>query len=691
VGDAKPQAGRQPVLIVDDDAVSRKILAQAMDKAGFYAEVLASGQEALAWLMSGNQASIVLLDLVMPPPDGYAVLRAMRASAELRETPVVVLTAVDADEEVTRAFDMGADDFVRKPFKTAELIARIRSQLRMRDFVEALERRERDARVVLELTQTLSSTLDFRNILYTVVRRIADVARVDRCSIVLVRDESQVGYVVAASDDRELRDLPIDLSKYPEIRRVLETGEPLFVDDTSTDPVFDLVRSELPATSFRWLACLPITYEEKPLGVLFLRRREPHRARDHELWVARTVANATAIALRNASIMQNLREQTRESTYARFEAERRIRALEPYADFFHASADGIMVLDTEALVLFSNPRAREILGRSEIELSRTTLTQLLVPEHEPKLRAVLADLFGSRPRMKDEQPPTQDLVALVGNERRTLAVNFVVMDAEETALLTFRDVTQDRATEAELTKTKEFLERVIDSSVDAIISADMGGNVLLFNRAAEKVFRYSAAEVVGQISVRDLYPAGVAREVMLLMRGKEYGGNGRLERYQTEVVASDGTRVPVQISAALIVDRGVPIGSVGVMTDLRDRLRMEASLAAAQEELRAREKQALIAELAGAAAHELNQPLTSVLGFAEIIRRRAKDGQPHLREMEALAAEAERMAEIVRKIGKITKYETMAYVGESKIIDLDRSSAGEDSSRNRSTQPPKEP
>lgn len=677
----------QSVLIVDDDAISRRVLAQALGKAGFRTEVLTSGQEALSWLMSGNVPAIVLLDLVMPPPDGYAVLRAIRASDELREVPVVVLTAVDADEEVTRAFDMGADDFVRKPFKTAELVARIRSQLRMREFVEALEQRERDARVVLELTQTLSSTLDFRNILYTVVRRIADVARVDRCSIVLVRDASQVGYVVAASDDRELRDLPIDLSKYPEIRRVLETGEPLLVEDTSTDPVFDLVRSALPAASFRWLACLPLTYEDKPLGVLFLRRREPHRAKDHELWVAKTVASATAIALRNASIMQNLREQTRESTYARFEAERRIRALEPYADFFHSSADGIVVLDAEGVVLFSNPRAREILGRSEIELSRKSLADILADEDQPKLRSLLGDLFGSRPR-RIGQPATQDLVALVGAERRVLDVSCVVMEADETALFTFRDVTQERATEAELTKTKEFLERVIDSSLDAIISVDMTGAVLLFNRAAEKVFGYQASQVVGHINVRDLYPFGVSREIMRLIRGPDHGGPGRLERYHTEVVASDGSRVPVSISAALIVDRGVPIGSVGVMTDLRDRLRMEASLAAAQEELRTREKQALIAELAGAAAHELNQPLTSVLGYAEIIRRRAKEGQPHLREMESLAAEAERMAEIVRKIGKITKYETMAYVGEAKIIDLDRSSA-EESSR-RSSKPPKD-
>ncbi len=667
-----PVPSDPPVLIIDDDAVSRRVLAQVLERTGFEVVVLASGEDGIAWLAQ-NQAAIVLLDLMMPAPDGYAVLRVLRASPKTRDLPVVVLTALDAEEEVSRAFEMGADDFVRKPFKAAELVARIRSQLRLRDSVDALARRERDARVVLELTQALSSTLDFRSILYTVVRRIADVARVDRCSIVLVREEGKVGYVVAASDDRELRDLPIDLSKYPEIRRVLETGEPLIIEDSSTDPVFQQVT--LPVGSFRSLVCIPIIYEEKPLGVLFLRGRSPHRPADHELWVARTVASATAIALRNARIMQSLRDQTRESTYARFEAERRIRALEPYADFFHASADGSVVLEPDGTILFSNPRAREILGAAEADLSRISFFDLVASEDRARVHGIVDELFEKKPRPRGTAPRVADVVVQVTPElRRTVAASFVAMEGEETALLTFRDVTQERATERELTKTKEFLELVIESSVDAIISADTKGNVLLFNRAAERCFGYSAAEMIGKGNVRDLYEPGGARELMKMIRDDGHGGPGRLEGHRTEVLTKDGTRVPVLISAALIVERGVPIGSVGVMTDLRERMRMQASLDAAQEELRSREKQALIAELAGAAAHELNQPLTSVLGYAEIIRRRAKDGQPHLREMEALAAEAERMAEIVRKIGKITRYETKSYVGESKIIDLDRSS-----------------
>jgi len=104
---------------------------------------------------------------------------------------------------------------------------------------------------------------------------------------------------------------------------------------------------------------------------------------------------------------------------------------------------------------------------------------------------------------------------------------------------------------------------------------------------------------------------------------------------------------------------------------------MEARLHQAQDELRSRERQALVAELAGAAAHELNQPLTSVIGYAELLRRRLEDPATR-RGLDVIIAESERMAEIVRKVGRITHYETKSYVGSTKIVDLERSSAPED-------------
>lgn len=657
-----------PVLVVDDDAVSRHVLTHALGAAGLKTAIATSGSAALTWLAT-NTPSLVLLDLVMPPPDGFAVLRALRSDPRTADLPVLVLTALDSDDDVSKAFEMGADDFVRKPFRPAELIARIRGQLRMREYVEALGRKERDAKVVLELTQALSSTLDFRNILFTVVRRIAEVARVDRCSIVLVRDGGSIGYVVAASDDKELRDLPIELDKYPEIQQVLHDGQPLVIEDVETHPLLDLVRAGLPANGFRSLALLPIVFEEKPLGVLFLRGKRPVALREHELSLARTVANATAIALRNARILQTMRDQTQQITFARFEAERRLKALQHYADFFHSAADGIIVIDGEAQVLFSNPRAHEITGRTEEELAAGVFGALMDPAERKRLEVIRLGF----PR--GEFPHMVDISIRRGEERRILSVSFSSVLREESGaiLVSFRDVTADRATAAELTKTKDFLERVIESSVDAIISADMAGVVLLFNRAAERITGFVAKDAVGNLNVRAIYPPGNATTIMRLIHARDHGGPGRLEGYRTEVRGSDGENIPVLLSAALIMENGKPVGSVGIFTDLRDRLRMETQLNAAQEELRAREKQAIIAELAGAAAHELNQPLTSVLGYAELIRRRVEDTTAVKSAAGIILQEGERMADIVRKIGKITRYETKSYVGAAKILDLDRS------------------
>ncbi|TKD07439.1 PAS domain S-box protein [Polyangium fumosum] len=661
------------MLVVDDDAVSRHVLTQALAGAGIPVATAASGTEALAWLAE-RDASLVLLDLVMAPPDGFEVLRHLREDTRIGDVPVVVLTALDTDDDITRAFDAGADDFVRKPFRPAELLARIRGQLRMREYVDALWRRERDARVVLELTQALSSTLDFRDILFTVVRRIAEVARVDRCSIVLVGDNVDTGYVVAASDDRELRDLPIVLDKYPEIRRTLETGEVLVIEDAATHPLFEVVRADLPQNSFRSLALVPIVYDDKPMGVLFLRARQPGTMRDHELSLARTVANATAIALRNAKILQSLRDQTQEINVARFEAERRLAALERYADFFHSAADGIVVVDVDGRILFSNARAREITGLTEEQLAASRLADVVDPKDLPTLnrirRSFKRNVF---PHMVDITIRRSSEIAC---ERRIISVSSssVLREDGGAILVSLRDVTDDRAMAAELKKTKEFLERVIESSVDAIISADNEGVIRLFNRAAERIYGYRANEVIGAMNVRDLYAPNRASQIMRLIKSPEHGGPGRLEGYRTDALAKDGTLIPVLLSAALIVEDDRPDGSVGLFTDLRERLRMEAKLTKAQEELRAREKQALIAELAGAAAHELNQPLTSVLGYAELINRRAEDPASVRSAASTILGEAERMAEIVRKIGKITRYETKAYVGAAKIIDLDRSS-----------------
>ncbi|HEY3252659.1 MAG TPA: response regulator, partial [Polyangiaceae bacterium] len=327
---------------MDDDAVSRHVLEQALHEAGLNPIMTSSGEQALDWLET-HTPTVVLLDLVMPAPDGFAVLERMRQTPRLSDTPVVVLTALDADQEISRVFASGADDYVHKPFRPAELVARIRGQMRVREYLDRLNQRERDQETVLELTQTLASTLDIRDILFTVVQRVAAFAKVDRCSIVLFGESGNVGYVLATSDDAMLRDLPIDLAKYPEIREVLTTGRALVIRDGTDHPLLKVVRQDGPNIGFNSFALLPILHEHGAMGVLFLRSKGKSAFDDYELSLVTTLTNAMAIALRNARILQSLRDATEKSRSLRAEAERRVQLFQRYADFFESAADGMVV------------------------------------------------------------------------------------------------------------------------------------------------------------------------------------------------------------------------------------------------------------------------------------------------------------------------------------------------------------
>ena len=528
---------------------------------------------------------------------------------------------------------------------------------------------QRTMRAMLELTQALASSLDMSDILFTVVQRIAHSVNVERVSVVLApAGESGSGYVVAASDDQGITNLRIDLEKYPEIAHVLRTGEPLTIADSATHPVLDGVRGEMPAKNLGPVSLIPITWQDETMGVLFL-RKSPERGQlsKDELEFCQTAANATAIALRNARIMQTLRDQTQQVNFARFEAERRMRNLKRYANLFTSAADGLLAIDEDGKLLFANPRAYEIAGVEETN-PPAALVQLLLPVDRVKMLRLWKQVRrGVYPHGVD-----------VRLADRTLSCSFSPLKDTNGAVLIIRDVSGERATARELVRVKEFLESVIRASVDAIIAANVQGEVVVFNPGAERITGWKASEVIGKRMVKSLYPGDGAREVMHMIRSEQHGGVGRLEAIRWDVQDREGRLVPVQLSAAMIYDAdGRPFGTVGIFTDLREKMRIEMRLSEAQQKLELSEKQTILAELAGTAAHELNQPLTSIAAYAELLLKRAALAElppedPFQRAASVISSEAHRMADIVRKIGQMTRYETKSYVGSQKILDLER-------------------
>lgn len=116
------------ILIVDDDPGIRRGLAVELEAAGYIAIEARSGSEALP-LVREVRPDLVLTDLAMPGGDGFELIAAIRSSEEL---PVLVLSVRGDDTDKIRALDLGADDYVTKPFSVSELLARVRAQLRRR-------------------------------------------------------------------------------------------------------------------------------------------------------------------------------------------------------------------------------------------------------------------------------------------------------------------------------------------------------------------------------------------------------------------------------------------------------------------------------------------------------------------------------------------------------------------------------
>ena len=114
------------MLVVDDEPMVREVLARYLAREGYAVEVAADGEEALARLDSGG-TDLVLLDLMLPKIDGYEVLRRLRAHST---TPVIMLTARGSETDRIVGLDIGADDYVTKPFSPREVVARVRAVLR---------------------------------------------------------------------------------------------------------------------------------------------------------------------------------------------------------------------------------------------------------------------------------------------------------------------------------------------------------------------------------------------------------------------------------------------------------------------------------------------------------------------------------------------------------------------------------
>ncbi|MCA9664682.1 MAG: PAS domain S-box protein [Myxococcales bacterium] len=530
---------------------------------------------------------------------------------------------------------------------------------------EALIRRS-SAETLTELALGLDGNVDFEDALHEALTKLGERCHCERVLTLAWPPQARdLLYFIGTADDPTAVKIPAPASAYPEIAQLKAGEREVVVAETS---VAARVAPYEPqeGTERKQIMLFPVIADGAVFGVVELHFAVGQRVDRPTRDFARQFATLLAPRLYASALYASLKETTRRVALAEVE---RPDVLRHYEDFFQRAFDGIVVLDEEDKVLYLNPSGEQITGYSRSGLVGTPLSALVVDSDRKRLIDFLDEVRAGT------ATPNFDvgLITTSGDPILVSIAPSAVLDEQEAMVVSFRDVTEARALADELRATKEFLERLIDSTVDGIIATDMDGAIILFNQGAERITGWREDEVVRHMTLEQLYPPGVADRIIEQLHASSDGGVGRLEMSRKEILAKDGEHIPVSLSASVIYEGGVEVGTVGIISDLRERLRMERRLTQAQEKLIETEKQALIAELAGTTAHELNQPLTSVMGYAELLKKRLDQDEANARAIDTIMGEAQRMADIVRKIGKITRYETKTYVGGTQILDLDKS------------------
>jgi len=522
-----------------------------------------------------------------------------------------------------------------------------------------------------ESTAALASMSDPHSVLRTITEQVRKVTEIGECSIILFEND-QAATVVASSKDPHIKDKALNLENYPELRKVVETRRALLIEDVSSSPLLEEASKLLNAKNIHAMAVLPVSMERELIGALFLKlNKKGDPLGGVPLHYYQATANAAALALRNIMLRKDVNAYEQKTLNAQHVAREEHRYRKRYQELFDLASDGLVIIDSRGRVVDINEKFTVLTGYSKDEAMHMSYLQLVSEQEHKKARQFFLRYI------KDPKPARESFKILTkhGDVRDVLIGVDLLSGEEGNALMSVQDITEEKKLQEQLQRTKDFFENLIQSSVDAILAADMRGRIIVFNEAAERISGYKAEEVIGKMNIVDFYAPGGAKDAMRKLRSPEYGGVGKLEATHYTIINKQGEEIPINVSAAVIYEGDKEVATVGIFQDLRPRIKIERELRAAQHKMMEAEKHAALAALSGATSHELNQPLTSILGYAELLQNRLRSEDKTIKKaVDTIASEAGRMGEIIRKISRVNQYRTREYIGRTRILDLDKSS-----------------
>jgi len=241
--------------------------------------------------------------LIISSPDGLAELQPSEIPC-----PILAIISKDETKGIHSAIKSDVECYLISPFYKEELDHKLQTLIDKSSLIESLYRDRKDLEALLELANLASSTLNPKEVLYLIVKKISEILKVTRCSMISINAEDErYAQVLSTFEDPAITNIRLDLEKYPEIRNALSSRKPVIIQDAQKDPLMKNVKEIIAPLGIRSILVIPIFFREEIIGTMLLRTsRADHAFTKREIELCIALANASSHALYNAFLFQKL-------------------------------------------------------------------------------------------------------------------------------------------------------------------------------------------------------------------------------------------------------------------------------------------------------------------------------------------------------------------------------------------------